>query len=181
MRAEKIQESNLVGETKPEAPDCQPRSGERTQPTAQAVGNLIKTRTSPNGAKEAQLIPNIPLVIFHIILLQECDELLLKRMLFMMLFLSRNIFRDHANIRLANAKRRVPGLPRKFARPLLAHPLRRIRLHDTRDFGRRMDRTDPQEHVNMIVSSIDDQRHSPHLAHNPSQIGEQIAPKLRLD
>jgi hypothetical protein len=68
------------------------------QPTAQAVGQMPTTQQSPEGAKETTLIPNIPLVIFHMILLQERHILLLKRMFLMMLLLPGDVFGDRRNI-----------------------------------------------------------------------------------
>jgi hypothetical protein len=38
-----------------EAREGLPRSGERMQPTAQAVGNSVEGQTSPEGAKETSL------------------------------------------------------------------------------------------------------------------------------
>ena len=58
--------------------EAQPRSGERMQPTAQAVGQGLMTITSPEGAKETLLIPNILLVVLHVVLLQKRYKLLLK-------------------------------------------------------------------------------------------------------
>jgi len=44
-----------------------------------------------------------------------------------------------------------------------------------------MNRSNPQEHVNMIGHPVDDQSRPLHLSNDPSDVGEQITPKLRLD
>jgi hypothetical protein len=60
------------------------------QPTAQAVGGLEMIQ-APEGRKK--LTPDIFLVHDNPILLEECAEFVLKGMLLVMFFLSRNVFR----------------------------------------------------------------------------------------
>jgi len=88
----------------------QPRSGARMKPTAQAVGKLCEKRRSPVGAKENDLLPDVPFVIRNLVVLEEHNKLLLKRPRSMMLFLVRNIPADRRHIRFASAKRPIPGL-----------------------------------------------------------------------
>ena len=140
-----------------------------------------RTLTSPDGAKETDLIPDVLLVILHVILLQERHILLLKRMVLMMFLLPGDVFGDRRNIRFANAEHSISGLPRKFPRPLLAHPFRRICFNHARDFRRRMYRPNAQQHMNMIVGPIDDQSHPIHFADDPPEISKQITPKLRVN
>ena len=59
------------------------------QRAAQAVGKWRDAMQPRQGRKK--LIPEVFLVIGHIVLLEERNELLLKRMLFVMLLLSGNI------------------------------------------------------------------------------------------
>src|ERR1700733_522831 len=115
------------------------------------------------------------------ILLQERDVLILKRMLLMMFLLLRNIFRDRCNIGFTNTEHPISRLPRKFPRPLPAHPLRRIRLNHARNFRRGMRWPDSYQHVNMIVGPINNQRRPAHFANDSAEIGRQFTPKLRLN
>jgi hypothetical protein len=85
------------------------------------------------------------------------------------------------NIRFANAEHAIPVLPGKFTRPLPPHPFRRIRLHYPHNLRGRMHGPNPQQHVNMITRTVDDDRSPLHLADDPSEISKQISPKLRLD
>ena len=79
------------------------------QPTARAVGQRHKPHRAPEGRKK--LIPEVSLIVRNVVLLEERNKLLLKRMLPMMLFLFGDIFRDRRNIRFAHAEDAVPGLP----------------------------------------------------------------------
>jgi hypothetical protein len=55
------------------------------QPTAQAVGERHKTYEAPEGRK--RLIPDVALVVSHLVLLEERKELFLKRLFLVMFFL----------------------------------------------------------------------------------------------
>src|SRR5206468_2218615 len=59
-------------------------------------------------------IPNVLLVVLHVILLQKHDELFLERSCAMMLLLSGNIFRHVGHTRFADAENSVTCLPRKL-------------------------------------------------------------------
>src|SRR5437899_7512723 len=75
---------------------------------------------APEGRKK--LIPDVSLVVGYVVPLEECDKLLLKRMLFVMLFLSCNIFCDSCDIRLAHTENAVSGLPGEFCIPFFMDP-----------------------------------------------------------
>jgi len=73
------------------------------QPTAQGVGQLEeKTERAPKGRKK--LIPNISLVVGHVVLLEEGHIFLLKRMLPMMFLLLGDISCDGRGVRLARSE-----------------------------------------------------------------------------
>jgi hypothetical protein len=67
-----------------------------------------KLQLAPEVRKK--LIPNVSLVIRHIVLFEECDELLLKRMSLMMFLLCGNIFCDRFSVRLAHTEDSISGL-----------------------------------------------------------------------
>jgi len=65
--------------------------------------------TSPSGAKE--LVPNVSLVVFHVVFFEERQELFLKRMLFVMFLLFSDVFLNRCDARFADAEYSVAGLP----------------------------------------------------------------------
>src|SRR5580698_6833189 len=83
---------------------------------------------------ERKLIPQIFLVVSHVVLLKELQELVLKRMPLMMFFLARNVFCQGCDLRFANAEYSVPGLPSKGRIPFLANPSRRVGFDHASDF-----------------------------------------------
>jgi len=78
------------------------------QPTAQAVGGLEMIQ-APERRKK--LTPDIFLVHDNPILLEECAEFVLKGMLLVMFFLSRNVFRYGGDTGFAHAEDSVSCLP----------------------------------------------------------------------
>jgi len=72
----------------------------------------------------SELLPNVSLVVGYIVFLEKCDELLLKRMLFVVLFLLRDISRYRCRVRFAYAEDSVAGLPGKYRVPLFVYPPR---------------------------------------------------------
>ncbi len=78
----------------PRPKTSQPRSGERIQPTAQAVGEQIKKKDSPGGATDTDLIPDVSFVIGNLIALQESHQFLLEVPFRVMLLLIRDVPRD---------------------------------------------------------------------------------------
>ena len=83
------------------AKECSPRR--------KPWGSATKPKQAQEGRK--RLIPDVALVISHVVLLEERKELFLKRVFLVMLFLPGNIFRDRRNIRFAHAEHTVAGLP----------------------------------------------------------------------
>ena len=93
----------------------------------------------------------------------------------------RDIFRDRRDARLAHAEHSIPCLPRECAIPFLARPTRRIRLHHPRNLRRGVNRPHPYQNMNVIAAAVDDQSRPVHLAHDASEVSEEIVPKFRLD
>lgn len=89
------------------------------QPTAQSVGKRQCKERSPEGAKE--LSPNIFFIHADTVLREKGAEFILKRILLVMFFLLRDVFRHGRHIRLADAEDSVSSLPREigttFANP----------------------------------------------------------------
>ena len=78
------------------------------QPTAPAVGERAN-RLAPKGRQK--LAPKIFHIVSHIVFLEERQELVLKRMLFVMFLLTGNIFGYGRDVRFAGAEHAVSGLP----------------------------------------------------------------------
>ena len=83
------------------AKECSPRR--------KPWGSATKPKQALEGRK--RLIPDVALVISHVVLLEERKELFLKRVFLVMLFLPGNIFRDRRDMRFAHAEHTVAGLP----------------------------------------------------------------------
>ena len=167
---------------RPQAPRrSQPRSGRRMKPTAQAVGKLCEKSRSPVGAKENNLLPDVPFVIRNLILLEERHKLLLKRPRPMMLFLVRDMPTDRRHIRFAHAERPIPGLPGETSFPLSSRPSRRVRLNHPHHIGHALRWTNANQHVDVIGGAIDDERSAAEFADNTTEVSEQIISHLGSD
>jgi len=84
----------------------------------------------PQAAKRRwKLIPQIPFVVFHIILLQQRNKFCLEIEAFVVLFLILDIFNDRIDIGTRHAKRSKTFLPRELLPESLLDPSRRIRFY----------------------------------------------------
>ncbi len=135
------------------------------------LGNK-ETRQGLKGRKK--LIPDISFVMRNMVLLEERNELLLKRMLLVMFLLVRNVFGNSGNVGFADAKHTISGLPRKFGMALTVNPFTGIGLDDTHNFGNRMRGTNTNEHMNMIGHAVDDERRATHFADDAAQVSEYV-------
>ena len=90
------------------------------QPTAPAVGMGAQEPTSPKGRQK--LASKVFLVVHHVVLSQERQKLFLKGMLFVMFFLTGNIFCHRRDIRFADAENSISGLPGKVRAPFRSDP-----------------------------------------------------------
>src|ERR1700733_3748504 len=135
--------------------------------------------SAPEGRKK--LVPNIFLVIRHIVLLEESDKLLLICMFPMVFFLLGNVFCYVCDVRFAHAENGVSGLPCKFWIPFFMYPSRGVRLCDAGNFSGGMSGTNSNQHVDVVDGAVNDQRCSVHFADDASEIGKQVGSKIEFD
>jgi hypothetical protein len=114
-------------------------------------------------------IPEMPLVAFHPILLQECPKLILKIPFPMMCLLSIDVLNQGLQIRRSNGKRAITSLPRELCqrRRLCLQPFRRGRLQlrnhlrdicGARQSDRKMHMVGDTSHAIALASGIAEDR-----------------------
>ena len=101
-------------------------------------------------------------------------------MLFVMFFLTGNIFCHRPDIRFADAEYSVSGLPGEIWTPFFTNPTRGIRLDHER-FPRRNEQGGYESVHERIGGAVDDQGGSAYFADDASEVVKQILAELWLD
>jgi hypothetical protein len=142
-------------------------------------GFPTKRISSPKGTVES--FPQISVVVFDSMFLQQREELFLETHFTMMLFLSFDVIDDSIQLRNAGTEGAILGLPGKetLIGKCFMHPFRGASLDQLHGFGDRHGRRQGEQEMNVIGDTADGQGFHFVLASDAAQIRPEAIPKLR--
>ena len=128
-------------------------------------------RTSPEGTAES--FPQIALVVFNSVLLQQRNELVLKGHLAVVRLLIPDVGHNLIYLRNTHTERAILGLPGKelLIRKGVMHPLGRTAFDQLHGLGDRHRRRQREQHVNVVFDASD--------AHGGNAVLACDAPEVR--
>ena len=141
-------------------------------------GFPTKRISSPEGTVES--FPQIPVVVFDSMFLQQREELFLETHFTMMLFLSFDVIDDSIQLRNTGTEGAIFGLPGKetLIRKCFMDPFRGASLDELHRFGNRHCRRQREQQMNMIGDAANAQGFHSVLASDATQIRPEALPKL---
>ena len=142
-------------------------------------GVPTKRTLSPEGTAES--FPQIPVVVFDSMFLQQGEELFLETHFTMMLLLGFDVLNDSIQLRETNTKRAIFGLPGKetLIRKCFMDPFRGTSLDELHRFGDRHGRRQGEQEMDVIGDATDSQGFHFVLASDATQIRPETLPELR--
>jgi len=133
---------------------------------------------SPKGTVES--LPQVPVVVFDSMFLQQGEELFLEAHFTMMLFLGFDVTNDSIQLRETYGERAIFGLPGKetLIGECFMNPFRGASLDELHGFGNRHCRRQREQQMNMIGDAPNAQGFHFVLTRNATQIRPKSFPKL---